>query len=47
MANRNKKEQEPVVAAGMRDFLEKSATPHQVEKGDFTKVTTLSYDETH
>lgn len=40
-------EPDPTVAPGMRDFLEKDAAPEEVEKGDYTKVTTLSYDETH
>ncbi|MEG6522275.1 hypothetical protein [Desulfotomaculum sp. 1211_IL3151] len=47
MVRKNKKQQELVVAAGMSDFLEKSAAPEQIEKGEFTKVTRLSYDETH
>lgn len=47
MARKSKQQREPLVAAGMRDFLEKSATPEQIKKGDFTKVTRLSYDETH
>ncbi len=40
-------ESDPTVAPGMRDFLEKDAAPGEVKKGDYTKVTTLSYDETH
>jgi len=40
-------EPDPTVAPGMRDFLEKDAAPGEVKKGDYTKVTTLSYDETH
>ena len=38
---------DPTAAPGMRDFLEKDAAPEEKEKGDYTKVTTLSYDETH
>ena len=39
--------QEPTLAPGMndQDELEQSATENDVDKGDFTSVTTLSYDE--
>jgi len=44
-----KKEQQKskMVAPGMDDSeeLEQSATKEEVEKGEFTKVTTLSFDE--
>ncbi|PKM82725.1 MAG: hypothetical protein CVU89_04285 [Firmicutes bacterium HGW-Firmicutes-14] len=38
---------EPAVAPGMRDFLEKDADPEEIKEGESTRVTTLSYDETH
>lgn len=43
----NKEENEPTLAAGMDDQeeLDQSATHEEIEKGDFTKVTTLSFDE--
>ncbi|SHE57433.1 hypothetical protein SAMN02745133_00685 [Desulforamulus putei DSM 12395] len=47
---RNKKKTEnksPVVAPGMYDFLEQDATPEEIKRGEFTRVTMLSYDETH
>lgn len=31
----------------MRDFLEEEASPKEIANKDYTKVTTLSYDETH
>ncbi|KNZ70816.1 hypothetical protein Tfer_0495 [Thermincola ferriacetica] len=37
----------PTVAPGMRDFLEEEASPKEIANKDYTKVTTLSYDETH
>ena len=39
--------QEPTLAPGMndQDELKQSATENDVDKGDFTSVTTLSYDE--
>lgn len=38
---------EPSLAPGMSDHekLEQSAASSEVEKGEFTKVTALSYDE--
>ncbi|MDP4084154.1 MAG: hypothetical protein Q8934_06010 [Bacillota bacterium] len=38
---------EPTLAPGMDDQeeLEQNATEEEVEKGDYTSVTTLSYDE--
>ncbi|WP_181444504.1 hypothetical protein [Bacillus sp. 03113] len=38
---------EPSIAPGMDDNeeLEKEATKEEIEKGDYTQVTTLSYDE--
>ncbi|WP_198006926.1 hypothetical protein [Desulforamulus reducens] len=47
MVGNNKKQEKPLVAPGMRDFLEKGASSEEIKRGDFTKVTTLSYDETH
>ncbi|GAB6158944.1 hypothetical protein JCM39194_21440 [Desulfotomaculum varum] len=37
----------PQVAPGMRDFLAEKASPEEIKRGQFTRVTTLSYDETH
>jgi hypothetical protein len=38
---------EAKIAPGIDDHeeLEQKATPEEIKKGDFTKVTTLSYDE--
>ncbi|WP_169726470.1 hypothetical protein [Desulfotruncus alcoholivorax] len=46
MKKKNKKKDEPSVAPGMTDFLEKKATREEKRKGDFTRVTRLSYNET-
>ncbi len=35
----------PVVAPGDEDYLEKEATRKEKKKGNFTRVTELSYDE--
>ena len=47
MVPRNTKKKEPTIAPGMDDQeeLEKSASEKEVEKGEYTSVTTLSYDE--
>lgn len=50
MGNNNGKErnkQGPTLAPGMndQDELEQSASENEVEKGDYTSVTTLSFDE--
>lgn len=42
-AKRNRRE--PSLAPGDKGILEKSATQKEKEKGDFTRITTLSYDE--
>ncbi|WP_442593957.1 hypothetical protein [Neobacillus sp. D3-1R] len=44
---RDNKELSPTVAPGMNDQeeLEESATKQEIEKGEYTSVTTLSYDE--
>ncbi|WP_169843579.1 hypothetical protein [Desulforamulus ferrireducens] len=39
--------QQPTVAPGMDDFLEQDASPKEIKRGEYTKVTRLSYDETH
>jgi hypothetical protein len=38
---------EPTIAEGMNteDELQKSATKEEIEKGEYTRVTTLSLDE--
>lgn len=40
-------DRKPIIAPGMDDQeeLEQSATEKEVEQGEFTSVTTLSYDE--
>lgn len=47
MKKKKKKQDRPNVAPGMTDFIEKEATRQEKRKGDVTRVTTLSYDETH
>ncbi|MCM3568939.1 hypothetical protein [Neobacillus mesonae] len=46
MHNRLKK-QNPTLAPGMDDQeeLDQSATPEEIENGEYTSVITLSYDE--
>ncbi|SFQ99291.1 hypothetical protein [Desulfoscipio geothermicus] len=44
---KERKKTRPQVAPGMSDFLEKKATREEIRKGNFTRVTRLSYDETH
>jgi hypothetical protein len=43
----NNKSNEPTIAPGMNDNeeLEQDATKQDIQKGEFTQVTTLSYDE--
>ncbi|MBF7082538.1 hypothetical protein IT084_06035 [Desulfallas sp. Bu1-1] len=36
----------PKVAPGSEDILQQKATREEIRKGDFTRVTRLSYDET-
>lgn len=36
---------EPSLAPGDKGILEKSASQNEKEEGNFTRVTTLSYDE--
>jgi hypothetical protein len=47
MLKRKKDNMEPTLAPGMDDQeeLEQSATSEEVKTGDYTSVTTLSYDE--
>ncbi|MCM2532090.1 hypothetical protein NDK43_06400 [Neobacillus pocheonensis] len=48
MFNRkDNKQMKPTLAPGMDDQeeLDKSATEKEVERGEYTSVTTLSYDE--
>lgn len=44
---KNSKEKEPTIAPGMDDQeeLEQNATNEEIEKGEYTSVTTLSFDE--
>jgi hypothetical protein len=39
--------EEPTIAPGIsdREELRQSATKEEIERGEYTKVTTLSYDE--
>lgn len=41
----HKRESKPSVAPGNEDELENKASKEDIEKGNFTKVVTLSYDE--
>jgi hypothetical protein len=45
--DKHNNKQGPTLAPGMndQDELEQSATENEVEKGEYTSVTTLSYDE--
>ncbi|MBL5767664.1 MULTISPECIES: hypothetical protein [Heyndrickxia] len=42
-----KKNQKPSIAPGMDDAeeLDREATPEEIEKGEYTNVTTFSWDE--
>ena len=44
---KKKNEERPTVAPGMNDQeeLEQDATNEEIKKGEYTSVTTLSYDE--
>jgi hypothetical protein len=44
-ASRIKDGVEPTVAAGDDVFLQKDASKEDKARGDYTRVTTLSYDE--
>lgn len=39
------KEEKPTLAPGSEDALAKGASEEQIRKGNFTKVTRLSFDE--
>ncbi|AEG16262.1 hypothetical protein G7K71_09615 [Desulfofundulus sp. TPOSR] len=39
------KKKEPRFAPGKEDLLEQPATPEEKKRGEFTRVTTLSFDE--
>lgn len=45
MKKMRSKKKEPTLAPGDKGMLEKSASKQEIRKGDFTRVTTLSYDE--
>ncbi|CRK83673.1 hypothetical protein BN000_03663 [Neobacillus massiliamazoniensis] len=47
MKRKNYKQTHPSIAPGMDDQeeLEQSASVEEIEKGEYTSVTTLSYDE--
>jgi len=42
---KRKDNKEPSLAPGNKEVLEKSAGQEDIRKGNFTRVTTLSYDE--
>jgi len=39
------KKEKPSAAPGNKEFLEAKASKEEIKKGNYTKVTTLSYDE--
>ncbi|MDD3653163.1 MAG: hypothetical protein PHO01_03085 [Desulfotomaculaceae bacterium] len=41
----NRKKKEPTLAAGDKGILKKRANKDDIKSGNFTQVTTLSYDE--
>ncbi|MCM3730799.1 hypothetical protein M3196_03870 [Fictibacillus nanhaiensis] len=45
--NEKKKKDEPTIAPGMDDKEElmQDATEHEIKEGEYTSVTTLSWDE--
>lgn len=47
MRKKDKNKNEPTLAPGLDDSeeLEKNATKEEIQKGEFTNVTTLSFDE--
>lgn len=47
MVKKRRKHEEPTVAPGMNDHeeLEQEATQSEIERGEYTEVTHLSYDE--
>ncbi|WP_200894729.1 hypothetical protein [Bacillus alveayuensis] len=44
---KKREKQEPTIAPGIDDDeeLEQNATKEEIARGDYTEVTTLSYDE--
>ncbi|MDR4886737.1 hypothetical protein RGU12_04115 [Fredinandcohnia sp. QZ13] len=44
---KSQKKEEPTIAVGMdtEEELREDASMKEIEKGDYTQVTTLSYDE--
>ncbi|MCL6560302.1 MAG: hypothetical protein K6U74_16210 [Firmicutes bacterium] len=42
---RKKMKKEPSLAPGNKEILEQRAGKEDIRKGNFTRVTTLSYDE--
>jgi hypothetical protein len=47
MNQRERKEKKPTIANGIDDHeeLDQKASKKDIEKGDYTKVVSLSYDE--
>lgn len=46
MKKKRKSGNKPQVAPGSEDILQEKATREEIRRGDFTRVTRLSYDET-
>ncbi|WP_187142794.1 hypothetical protein [Thermanaerosceptrum fracticalcis] len=40
-----KKREEPTIAPGNEELLEKKASREDIKNGNYTRVTALSYDE--
>ncbi|MDD4239176.1 MAG: hypothetical protein PHT62_11590 [Desulfotomaculaceae bacterium] len=45
MKKLKKKRNGPSLTPGNEEILEKSASKEEIKKGNYTRVTTLSYDE--
>ena len=47
MVNKENSKKKPTIAPGMDDHeeLEKDASSEEIDKGEFTNVTTMSFDE--
>lgn len=45
MKKLKRKQMKPSLAPGNKEILEKSASKEEIQKGNYTRVVTLSYDE--
>lgn len=45
MKKLKRKHMRPSLAPGNKEVLEKSASKEEIQTGNYTRVTTLSYDE--